>query len=156
VKQVSGDLNASDLRLGFVVSRFNHSITENLLKGAVETFRRCGGVDENATVVRVPGSFEIPAAALRLARSGQVDGVVCLGCLIRGETPHFDYLSREVTRGLGQVALETGLPVTYGVITAETVEQALNRSGIKSGNKGAEATTAAVEMARLFRQLGAV
>ncbi len=153
MNDVSGDLNASGLRLGFVVGRFNSTVTERLLEGALDTFRRCGGSPDDATVVRVPGSFEIPMAALRLARSGRVDAVVCLGCLIRGETPHFEYLSLEVTRGIDQVALETGLPVTYGVITTDTVEQALNRSGIKAGNKGAEAAAAAVEMARLFHRL---
>lgn len=154
VNEFTGDLSAADLRIGFVVSRFNSTITEKLLEAGLDAFRRSGGTDENVTVLRVPGSFEIPVAARRLAEAGKVRAIVCLGCLIRGETPHFDYLSREVTRGIDEVALRYGLPVTYGVLTTDTVEQALNRSGIKHGNKGVDATIAAVEMADLFRKLG--
>ena len=146
-------LKADGLKIGFVVSGFNSMITDKLLEGAVAAFKRCGGRDEDGVIVRVPGSFEIPIAARKLAKSGNLDAIVCLGCLIRGETPHFDYLSAEVTRGIDQVALESGLPVSYGVLTTETVDQAMNRSGIKFGNKGAEATTAAIEMATLFREM---
>jgi 6,7-dimethyl-8-ribityllumazine synthase len=153
MKEITGELTAKGIRLAVVVSRFNSSVTERLLQGARDTFLRSGGDEESLTVVRVPGSFEIPLAALRLAQSGSVDAVVCLGCLIRGETPHFDYLSAEVTRGIGEVALRTGLPVVYGVLTTDTVEQAVNRSGMKSGNKGSDATLAAIEMANLFRKL---
>jgi 6,7-dimethyl-8-ribityllumazine synthase len=153
MKEWSGVLKADGLKIGFVVSRFNSMITEKLLEGAVATFKRCGGREEDGVIVRVPGSFEIPIAARRLAKSGNLDAIVCLGCLIRGETPHFDYLSAEVTRGIDQVALEMGLPVSYGVLTTETVDQAMNRSGIKFGNKGAEATTAAIEMATLFQEM---
>ncbi len=153
MKEITGELTAGGLRLAVVVSRFNSTITERLLQGARDTFLRSGGDEEAFTVVRVPGSFEIPMAALRLAQSGNFDAIVCLGCLIRGETPHFDYLSAEVTRGIGEVALRTGLPVVYGVLTTETVEQALNRSGIKSGNKGSDAVLAAIEMANLFRKM---
>jgi 6,7-dimethyl-8-ribityllumazine synthase len=153
MKEITGELTANGIRLAVVVSRFNSSVTERLLQGARDTFLRSGGDEESLTVVRVPGSFEIPMAALRLAQSGSFDAVVCLGCLIRGETPHFDYLSAEVTRGIGEVALRTGLPVVYGVLTTDTVEQAINRSGMKSGNKGSDATLAAIEMANLFRKL---
>jgi len=150
-----GKLHAAGVRIGIVVGRFNASITRKLLEGAVGTYVRCGGREEDLEICWVPGSFEIPATALKLAESGRVDAVVALGCLIRGETPHFDFLSAEVTRGLGEVALRTGVPVTYGILTTETVEQALNRSGIKAGNKGTDAMVAAVEMAGLFRELGA-
>ncbi|MEJ2078488.1 MAG: 6,7-dimethyl-8-ribityllumazine synthase [Acidobacteriota bacterium] len=153
VKEFAGSLGASGLRIGFVVGRFNSSITEKLLEAGLDAYRRAGGADENAVVLRVPGSFEIPVAARRLAEAGEVDAIVCVGCLIRGETPHFDYLSREVTRGIDEVALRYGLPVTYGVLTTDTVEQALNRSGIKHGNKGVDATLAAIEMVNLFREL---
>jgi len=154
MKEWSGTLKAEGLKIGFVVSQFNSMITGKLLEGALSTFTRCGGRDEDVVVVRVPGSFEIPIAAHKLASSGSLDAIVCLGCLIRGETPHFDYLSAEVTRGIDQVALEFGLPVSYGVLTTETVEQAMNRAGIKFGNKGGEATSAAIEMATLFREMG--
>ena len=150
---MAGGLGAADLRIGLVVSRFNSTITERLLEAALDTFRRAGGADEALTVLRVPGSFEIPTAARRLAEVGGLDAIVCLGCLIRGETPHFDYLSREVTRGIDEVTLHSGIPVTYGVLTTDTVEQALNRSGIKHGNKGVDAMLAAIEMANLFREL---
>ncbi len=154
MKEWSGTLTADGLSIGFVVSRFNSMITEKLLEGALSTFTRCGGREDHVVVVRVPGSFEIPIAAHKLASSEKLDAIVCLGCLIRGETPHFDYLSSEVTRGIDQVALEFGLPVSYGVLTTETVEQAMNRAGIKFGNKGGEATIAAIEMANLFREMG--
>lgn len=153
MKVYEGDLQAKDLRLGIVVSRFNGAVTEQLLQGALGAFRRCGGAEENLVICRVPGSFEIPVVVNRLAREGNVDAVVALGCLIRGETPHFDFLAAEVTRGLGEIALRTGVPVTYGILTTETVEQAVNRSGVKYGNKGADALLAAVEMANLVRRL---
>jgi len=153
VKEIAGQLDASDLRLGIVVSRFNSVITEKLLDAAVDTFRRHGGSADELIVVRVPGSFEIPIAAQRLARSGRCDAIVCLGCLIRGETKHFDFLAEEVTRGIDEVALKEDLPVSYGVITSDTVEQAMNRAGLKHGNKGIEATVAVLEMASVLRQL---
>lgn len=153
--EITGEMTAGGLRLALVVSRFNTAVTERLLQGARDTFLRCGGAEENLTVARVPGSFEIPIAALHLAQSGRFDAVVCLGCLIRGETPHFEYLSAEVTRGIDEVALRTGVPVVYGVLTTDTVEQAVNRSGMKYGNKGAEAAVAAIEMAHLVRKLRA-
>lgn len=151
MKDIEGQLNASDLRIGFVVSRFNSTITERLLKSALGTVKTHGGRDENMTVVHVPGSFEIPMAALKMAETKRFDAVVCLGCLIRGETDHYDHLAREVTRGISEVALRCRLPVTYGLITADTVEQAQNRSGIKYGNKGADAALAAIEMVQVFR-----
>lgn len=149
----SGGLDATDLKLGVVVSRFNSMITEKLLAGALDTFRRHGGKEENIVVAHVPGSFEIPVAAQRLAEKGGVDAVVCLGCLIRGETAHFDFLASEVTRCLGQLSLDQRLPITYGIITSDTVEQAMNRAGIKHGNKGIDATIAALEMVNLLRSM---
>lgn len=153
MKEISGQLDAQGLRFGFVVGRFNSMVTERLLQAGLEIFERHGGSRDKVTVMHVPGSFEIPVAAQKMARTGEFDAIVCLGCLIRGETSHYDHLATEVTRGIDQVALEHGIPVTYGVITAETVEQALNRAGIKYGNKGIDATVAAIEMARAFEQL---
>lgn len=153
MREISGQLDAQGLRIGFVVGRFNTMVTERLLQAALESFKRHGGCLDDVTVLHVPGSFEIPVGAQKLARTGGFDAIVCLGCLIRGETSHYDHLATEVTRGIDQVALEHGLPVTYGVITAETVEQALNRAGIKYGNKGIDATIAAIEMVSAFGQL---
>lgn len=153
MKEIVGRLDASELRLGIVVSRFNSTITEKLLEAAVDTFKRHGGRVDRLTVVRVPGSFEIPIAAQRLARSGLCEAIVCLGCLIRGETKHFDFLAEDVTLGINQVSLQEDLPVAYGVITADTVEQAMNRAGLKHGNKGVESTLAVLELASVLRQL---
>lgn len=153
MKEYTGKLDSSGLKIALVVSRFNDLITERLLQGALDTLRRSGAREDDLTVVRVPGSFEIPVAAQRLAETGKFDAIVCLGTLIRGETPHFDYLATQVTRGIGEVALKYSLPVSYGVITANTVEQAMNRAGIKHGNKGVEAALGAVEMANLLREL---
>jgi len=153
VEEIVGMFDAASLRLGMVVSRFNSSITEKLLEGAADAFVRHGGKRENLTVLRVPGSFEIPVGAQKLASTKRFDAIVCIGCLIRGETGHFDYLASEVTRGIDEVALKFGLPITYGVITSDTVEQAMNRAGIKYGNKGVDATVAAIELANAFRQV---
>jgi 6,7-dimethyl-8-ribityllumazine synthase len=153
VKEIAGVFDASKLKLGMVVSRFNSTITEKLLEGAIDVFVRYGGNRDNLTVLRVPGSFEIPSGAQKLASTSNFDAIVCIGCLIRGETGHFDYLASEVTRGIDEVALKYGLPVTYGVITSDTVEQAQNRAGIKYGNKGVDATVAAIEMANAFQQV---
>jgi 6,7-dimethyl-8-ribityllumazine synthase len=144
---LAGKLNASGKRFGIVVSRFNAFITERLLAGALDALRRCGAKSEQIEVVRVPGSFEIPIAARELARS--VDAVICLGCIIRGETTHYEHLANEVTRGIGQSAQETGVPHAYGVLTCENLEQAIDRAGLKSGNKGFDAALSAVEMATL-------
>jgi 6,7-dimethyl-8-ribityllumazine synthase len=128
-------------------------IVSRLVGGAEETLRRLGAAEDNILTVRVPGSFEIPVAAKKLAASGRYDAIICLGAIIRGETPHFDYLAADVTKGLSAIALETGVPVAYGVITADTVEQAINRAGVKAGNKGFEAAMTAVEMANLMKEL---
>lgn len=153
MKEFVGKLDSKGLRMGIIVSRFNEMITERLLQGALDALRRSGVGEEDITLVRVPGSFEIPLAAQRLAQTEKLDAIVCLATLIRGETPHFDYIARQVTQGIGQVALKFDIPVTYGVITANTVEQAVNRAGVKHGNKGFEAALSAVEMANLLKEL---
>ncbi|MGC8667619.1 MAG: 6,7-dimethyl-8-ribityllumazine synthase [Chthonomonadales bacterium] len=152
-RMYEGRLIASGLRFGLVVSRWNSFITERMLAGAMDALVRHGASEEDADVVRVPGTWEIPVAAARMAQSGRYQAVVCIGCLIRGETPHFDYLAAEVTKGIAQVALQSGIPVTYGIITVENLEQAIDRAGAKAGNKGAEAAMAAIEMADLLRNM---
>ncbi|MFQ5738600.1 MAG: 6,7-dimethyl-8-ribityllumazine synthase [Acidobacteriota bacterium] len=153
LKDVVGGLDATELKIGIVVSRFNELVTDRLLRGALEILRRAGVDEDRVTVVRVPGSFEIPFAAQQLAASQSFDAIVCLGALIRGETDHYEYLAAEVTRGIAEIGLKFDLPVTFGVITAGTVEQALNRAGLKHGNKGTEATLGAIEMVHLKRAL---
>lgn len=152
---LEGQLTAQGLRFAIVVSRFNSLVTQRLLEGALDALRR-HSADENAiTVVYVPGSFEIPLVAKRLAQSGAFDAVICLGCIIRGDTPHFEYVASEAAKGIAQVALETGVPTIFGVVTADTLEQALERAGAKAGNRGFEAAMTAMEMANLMRQLSA-
>lgn len=136
-----------------MASRFNDLVTSRLLGGALDALERTGAAEADVTVVRVPGSFEIPLAAKKLVQTQKYDAVICLGTLIRGETPHFDYLSSEVTKGISSVSLESGVPIAFGILTADSVEQAIDRAGMKSGNKGFEATLAAVEMASLLKQL---
>jgi 6,7-dimethyl-8-ribityllumazine synthase len=148
---LEGSLNARGMRFGVVVSRWNSFITERLLQGALDALRRSGCREEDITVVRVPGAFEIPSQARTLAQSGKYDAIVTLGCLIRGETTHYEHISTEVTRGIGQSAQDTGVPHTYGVLTCENLEQALDRAGVKAGNKGFEAAISAVEMVSLQR-----
>jgi 6,7-dimethyl-8-ribityllumazine synthase len=150
---IEGALKADGLRFAIVASRWNDLIVSRLISGARDALLRLGAQRDNLTLVRVPGSFEIPLAAKKLAESGRHDAIICLGAIIRGETPHFDYLAGELTSGMAAVARETGVPVTYGIITAETVEQAINRAGVKSGNKGFEAAMAAIEMANLLKEL---
>lgn len=150
-REQKGELAAKGLRLAIVVSRFNSFITERLLTGALDTLSRAGADDRRIEVVRVQGSFEIPVTAKALAQSGRFDAVITLGCIIRGETQHFDYISAEVTRGIQLAALETGVPMAFGVLTTDTLEQAVDRAGAKSGNKGAEVALAAIEMANLLR-----
>jgi len=147
-----GELNAKGLRLAIVVSRFNSFITERLLSGALDALERAGADEKKIEVVRVPGSFEIPVAAKRLAETGRYDALICLGCIIRGDTQHFDFISAEVTRGIQLAAVETGVPLAFGVLTTDTLEQAIDRAGAKSGNKGAEAALSGVEMATLLKR----
>jgi 6,7-dimethyl-8-ribityllumazine synthase len=152
---LAGSLDARGLRFGIVLSRFNSFITERLLAGALDGLRRTGVQEKDIEIVRVPGSFEIPAAARALAQPGEVDAVICLGCLLRGETLHYEVIANEVVRGIGQSAQETGVPHALGVLTCDTLEQAIDRAGLKSGNKGFEAALSAVEMARLQRAVEA-
>ena len=148
-KAISGKLNAAGMRLGIVVSRFNEFITERLLQSAYEGLLRLGARGKDISIVRVPGAFEIPSAARKLAESKKYDALICIGCLLRGDTAHYDVIVNEVTRGIGQSVQETGVPHAFGVLTCDTLEQAIDRAGLKMGNKGFEAALAAVEMANL-------
>jgi 6,7-dimethyl-8-ribityllumazine synthase len=150
---IEGNLDAKGLRFALIVSRFNDFVSRRLMDGAMDAIHRCGGRDDDITVLRVPGSFEIPAVARKSALSGRHDAVVCLGAVIRGSTPHFDYVAAEVSKGIAAVALEAGVPVTFGVITADNLEQAIDRAGAKSGNKGFDAAMAAIEMANLYKSM---
>jgi len=150
---IEGVLQASGRRFGIAVSRFNHFIVDRLVDGCLDALARHGCDTSECVVVRVPGSFELPLAAKKLAARKDVDAVIALGAVIRGDTPHFDHIAAEVTKGLAQVALEAGKPVAYGVLTTDTLEQAIERAGTKSGNKGFEAAVSAIEMADLFRKI---
>lgn len=152
-KTVEGNLNAVDLKFGIVVSRFNHFVTDRLLEGAIDALTRSGAQETDIEVFRVPGTFEIPVTIRRLALSRKYDALIALGAVIRGATPHFDYIAAEVSKGIASVALEFDLPVTFGVLTTESIEQAVERAGTKHGNKGSEAALSAVEMANLFPNL---
>ncbi|MGB9599224.1 MAG: 6,7-dimethyl-8-ribityllumazine synthase [Myxococcota bacterium] len=152
-KIYEGSFNAEGLKFGIVVSRFNHFISDKLLSGAMDAIYRHGGTEEDISVFRVPGSFEIPSVANRLVESGKFDAIICLGVLIRGETPHFDYIAAEVSKGIANIAIKSGVPVIFGVVTAENIEQAIERAGTKQGNKGFDAAMAAIEMANLYRSL---
>jgi len=150
---VEGNLSAAGLRFGVVLSRFNSFITDRLLDGALDAIKRSGGDPDAVTVYRTPGSFEIPAVVKRVATSGDYDAVICLGAVIRGATPHFEYIAAEVTKGIAQVQLDVDVPIAYGVLTPDTIEQAIERAGTKAGNKGFDAAMAAIEMANLFREM---
>ncbi len=153
MKIIEGKLDATGLKFGIVVSRFNEFITNKLLGGALDTLRRNNAEDNNITVVWVPGSFEIPAMAKKLADSEAYDAVICLGAVIRGATPHFEYVSAEVSKGIASLSLSSGIPVIYGVLTTDTLEQAIERAGTKSGNKGSDAAFSAIEMSNLYKQV---
>ena len=150
---LQGQLEGKDVRVALIVSRFNELITGRLLAGAEDCLERHGCPDKNRTVVRVPGSWELPLAANRLAKTKRFDAIVALGALVRGETPHFDFLAAQVARGMAEVGMSSGIPVIFGVLTTETVEQALDRAGAKTGNKGWDAAMSALEMVNLFRGL---
>jgi 6,7-dimethyl-8-ribityllumazine synthase len=152
-KTIEGRLDATGLKIGILVSRFNSFIGERLVEGAIDALLRHGADRDNLVVVRVPGAFEIPPAARKMAGTGRYDAVVCLGAVIRGATPHFDYVSAEVSKGIAAVSMEAGIPVTFGVLTTDTLEQAIERAGSKAGNKGFDAAMAAIEMANLYRAL---
>ena len=150
---IEGVLDAKGLKIALVVSRFNDFITTALLRGAEDFLDRHGCPDKNRTVVRVPGSWEIPQAARKLAEGEKFDAIVALGALVRGETPHFDLLAAEVAKGLAHLGMESGIPVIFGVLTTDTVEQAIDRAGAKAGNKGWDAALSAVEMVNLYRRM---
>jgi 6,7-dimethyl-8-ribityllumazine synthase len=153
-RMLEGMLTAEGLRFALIVSRFNDFMSARLMEGAMDALIRHGAEDENISVVKVPGAFEIPAVAKKCALSGAYDAVICLGAVVRGATPHFEYVASEVSKGVAAVALESGIAVTFGVLTTDTLEQAIERSGSKAGNKGFEAAVAGVEMANLLKQLG--
>lgn len=150
---IEGGLNATGLKTALVASRFNDFIVSRLIDGAVDALVRHGASSEDITIARVPGAFEIPQTLARVVRSGKYDIVIALGAVIRGSTPHFDYIAAEVAKGVAHIALESTVAVSFGVLTTDTIEQAIERAGSKAGNKGAEAAMSAIEMANLFRQL---
>lgn len=150
---IQGILSAKDKRFAIVVSRFNEVISKSLLSGAVDCIIRHEGIEDNITVAFVPGAFEIPLTAKKFAETKKHDAVICIGAVIRGATPHFDYIASEVSKGIANVGLETGVPVIFGVITSDSIEQALERAGTKSGNKGWDAALSAIEMADLLKKL---
>jgi 6,7-dimethyl-8-ribityllumazine synthase len=152
-KVIEGELLARDLRFAFVAARFNDFVVEPLIRGALDALKRHGATEKQIEIVRVPGAFDIPIVARKLALSRRYDALIALGAVVRGQTPHFDYVAGECASGLARIALETGVPVAFGVLTTDTMEQAVDRAGGKAGNKGADAALAAVEMANLLRRL---
>jgi len=152
-ERVRGEFNAAGLRFGIVVSRFNSFITDRLLAGALDALKQSGAADEQTEIVSVPGSFEIPIAAKKLAGTGRFDSLICIGCVLRGETSHYDYVASETARGIQLAQIDAGVPMIFCVLTCDTLEQAIDRAGLKSGNKGYESGLAAVEMASLSRKL---
>ncbi len=153
MKIFEGDLQAKGLKFGIVMSRFNEFITAKLLDGAIDALVRHGAREEDIDVAKVPGSFEIPLIARKMAAKGTYSAIICLGTIIRGATPHFEYIAAEVSKGIASVSLETGMPIAFGIITSDTIEQAVERAGTKSGNKGWDAAVTAIEMAQLQRKL---
>ncbi|MCL0068290.1 6,7-dimethyl-8-ribityllumazine synthase [Thermodesulfovibrionales bacterium] len=153
MKVIEGELRADDLRFGIVASRFNDFITSRLLEGAIDALIRHGAKMDDIEIVKVPGSFEIPLAAKKMALKGVYNAVICLGTVIRGATPHFEYVAAEVSKGIASASLETGFPIAFGVITADTIEQAIERAGSKTGNKGWDAAITAIEMAQVLKRL---
>jgi 6,7-dimethyl-8-ribityllumazine synthase len=150
---IQGSLVATGLRLAIVTTRWNHFITDRLVEGALDTIERHGGDPAATVLIKVPGAFEIPLAVSQLAKSGKYDAIIAIGAVIRGSTPHFDYVASEATKGISQVSVATGVPIAFGVITADSIEQAIERAGTKMGNKGAEAALVAIEMANLGKVL---
>jgi 6,7-dimethyl-8-ribityllumazine synthase len=153
MKYFEGNLNAKDKKFGIIVARFNSFISERLLEGALDTLSRSGANDKDIEIARVPGAYEIPLAAQKMAQSKKYDAVICLGAVIRGATPHFDYVSGEVAKGVAMVSLESGVPVIFGVLTTDTIEQAIERAGTKAGNKGSDCAFAAIEMTNLLSEM---
>jgi 6,7-dimethyl-8-ribityllumazine synthase len=154
MKTYQGRLQAKGFKIGIIVSRFNSFVSERLLEGALEALQKMGAQEADLTVYRVPGSFEVPIVAKKIARSKSADGILCVGALIRGDTPHFDYLSAEVTKGLAQIAMDDGIPVSFGILTVDTVEQGIERAGAKAGNKGSDAAFSLVETLNMLKEAG--
>jgi 6,7-dimethyl-8-ribityllumazine synthase len=152
-KSIAGNLTATGLRIGIIISRFNSFITERLLEGALDALQRTGANENQIEIIRVPGSFELPVAAKKLAQSHKPDAIICIGCVIRGETSHYEHVTTEAARGIQLAQIDTGVPIAFCVLTCDTLEQAIDRAGLKSGNKGFEAGLAAVEMGNLSLQL---
>jgi 6,7-dimethyl-8-ribityllumazine synthase len=152
-RNLDGQLSAKGLKIALVASRFNSFIVERLVDGALDAIVRTGGSAEEVTIARCPGAFEVPQVARRLVEAGGYDAVVCLGCVIRGATPHFDYVAGEATKGVGALALSARIPIIFGILTTDSIEQAVERAGTKQGNKGFDAAMAAIEMASLFNQI---
>lgn len=153
MNQIEGKLDASNLRFAIVISRFNEFITNKLMSGAIDCLKRNEAKEEDITIIWVPGSFEIPPVVQRLVDSKNYDAIICLGAVIRGATPHFNYISAEVTKGIAHISLSSDIPVIYGVLTTETIEQAIERAGTKAGNKGFDAALSAIEMCNLYKQI---
>ncbi|CUH92907.1 6,7-dimethyl-8-ribityllumazine synthase [Herbinix luporum] len=153
VKKIEGNLIAKDVKIGIVIGRFNEFIGSKLLEGAIDGFIRHGGNEADIEVAWVPGAFEIPLVAQKMASSKKYDAVICLGAVIRGSTAHFDYVAGEMSKGIAKVSLDSGIPVIFGVLTTDTIEQAIERAGTKAGNKGYDAAVTAIEMANLLKQL---
>ncbi len=153
VKTMEGKLVAKGLKFGIVLSRFNNFISERLLEGALDALKRSGAEEADCLIVRVPGAFEIPLIAKKLAKEKRFDAIICLGCVIRGATPHFEYIAQEVTKGIAHLALESEIPIAFGVLITDTIEQAIERAGTKIGNKGFDAAMSAIEMANLMKEI---
>ena len=154
MKTYQGKLQAKGFKVAIVVSRFNQFISERLLEGALDALQKTGALENDISIYKVPGSFEVPLVAKKIAKAGKTDGILCLGALIRGDTPHFDFLSAEVTKGLAQISIEDGLPVAFGILTVDTIEQGIERAGTKAGNKGYDAAFALVETLNLLKDAG--
>ena len=153
MKIIEGNINAQDLRVAVIVSRFNSFITERLVDGAVDAFLRHSGIKEDITLIKVPGAFEIPMALSKIAENNNFDGVLCLGAVIRGSTPHFDFIAGETSKGIAQISLRSKMPISFGVLTTDTIEQAIERAGTKMGNKGFDAMNALIEMIQLYKNI---
>jgi 6,7-dimethyl-8-ribityllumazine synthase len=153
-KTIEGKLMAKGLKFGIVLSRFNNFVSDRLLEGALDALRRSGAEEGDCSVIRVPGSFEIPLATKKMAKSGKYDALICLGCVIRGATPHFEYIATEVTKGIASIMLDSEVPISFGVLITDTIEQAIERAGTKVGNKGFDAAMSAIEMANLMKEIG--
>ena len=154
IETIEGGLVVENARFCLVAARFNSFIVESLVDGAIDTLKRHGAADSDITLVRLPGAFEMPVALEKIAAKGEYDAIIALGAVIRGGTPHFDYVAGECVKGMSQVSLKHGVPIAFGVLTVDTIEQAIERAGTKAGNKGAEATLSAIEMVNLLRQIG--